>query len=269
MSCKLSVSGNSLKYSMKKALSILLFTCFSLATYAQKNVAATQKITYVGYIDLNTTTHQELDRENIILINDDKAASWMVLAANYKPINNDSNITVVPKNKMFSAVYKDYKNGKMIFDYSSMFLSNKNHFYTDVLTPMEWVITNRTKTIDGMQCLKALTIFRGRAYSAWFNSNIAISEGPWKFGGLPGLIIELYDEDRHMYWKMKELTLSSEAIPLMPESTTDFATMKKEFNSAYKKYIAANKSEQSVDPSCATCSSSMEVKVKTIENLVE
>ena len=248
---------------------LLLFICFNLKLYAQSNSVATHKIVYVGYLDLNTSAQKAADRENIILLNNDNAVSWVTLAKDYKAINNDSILTVTPKKKMFSAVYKDYKKGKMIFEYSSMFLSKKETMFTDSLVPMDWVITNRTKMIDSMQCLKALTIFRGRAYSAWFNPNIVISEGPWKFGGLPGLIIELYDEDRHMYWKLKSLTASTEEMPPVPLAKTDFASMKKEFNTAYQRYIAANKSDQPVDPSCATCNSSLEVKVKTIENLVE
>lgn len=44
-----------------------------------------------------------------------------------------------------------------------------------------------------MNCRKATGYFRGRNYIAWFCSDIPIPYGPWKLGGLPGLIIKAYD----------------------------------------------------------------------------
>lgn len=45
---------------------------------------------------------------------------------------------------------------------------------------------------------KATCTFRGREYTAWFCVDIPISNGPWKFGGLPGLILKVYDKD-HLF----------------------------------------------------------------------
>jgi GLPGLI family protein len=61
-----------------------------------------------------------------------------------------------------------------------------------------WEIGDQTKEILGYQCQKAICSFRGRDYIAWFAPDIAVSEGPWKFGGLPGLIMEAYDS-RNQY----------------------------------------------------------------------
>lgn len=250
----------------------ILFFLLSIAlklVCAQKNNLATHKIIYTGYIDLNSTTPKSPDLENTVLFNNERAISWNSVTKNFKPHNNDSSIAVVPKAKMLSSVFKDYKTSQMVFEYSSILLKDKNNFYSDDLIPMQWVITNRTKQIDSMECVKALTIFRGRAYSAWFNSNIPVSEGPWKFGGLPGLIIELYDEEKNIYWKLKTFTLSNEEMIIAPQSKGGFMLLKKEFNDGYRKYILANQAEEPVNPSCSTCSKHVEIKVKTIENLVD
>ena len=43
----------------------------------------------------------------------------------------------------------------------------------------------------------AVSDFRGRRWTAWFAPDISISDGPWKFSGLPGLIMEAYDTENH------------------------------------------------------------------------
>ena len=53
-----------------------------------------------------------------------------------------------------------------------------------------------TTTVIGYLCQKATCYFRGRNYTAWFTTDIPISNGPWKFGGLPGLILKIYDNDK-------------------------------------------------------------------------
>ena len=55
-------------------------------------------------------------------------------------------------------------------------------------------------TILGYPCHKATTRFRGRDYVAWYTEEIPFPYGPFKFGGLPGLITCIYDTQReHIY----------------------------------------------------------------------
>lgn len=58
-----------------------------------------------------------------------------------------------------------------------------------------WVITEETKKIGKYLCYKATTKnFRGRNYEVWFTYDIPVPTGPWKFHGLPGLILEVHDD---------------------------------------------------------------------------
>ncbi len=58
---------------------------------------------------------------------------------------------------------------------------------------INWIITDDTKMIKSYKCIKANTHFRGRDYTAWFTTDIPIIDAPWKFYGLPGLVMDIYD----------------------------------------------------------------------------
>lgn len=68
-----------------------------------------------------------------------------------------------------------------------------------------WTVTNETKKIGNFTCNKAKIFFRGRNYTVWFTKEIPASFGPWKFNGLPGLILEAYDTDKELYIYFKSL----------------------------------------------------------------
>lgn len=63
---------------------------------------------------------------------------------------------------------------------------------------MNWIIGTETKQINKFNCTVATATFKGRNYTAWFTSEIPISEGPWKFKGLPGLILSIEDDKRQV-----------------------------------------------------------------------
>jgi GLPGLI family protein len=60
--------------------------------------------------------------------------------------------------------------------------------------PMKWEITNVMEQQNGYPAQKAVTNFGGRVWTAWFTKEINISDGPYKFSGLPGLIVKLEDD---------------------------------------------------------------------------
>jgi len=69
-----------------------------------------------------------------------------------------------------------------------------------------WKIDNNaTAVILGMNCKKATCHYAGRDYEAWFAPEIPISDGPYKFGGLPGLIVKLQDSDNEHVFELREI----------------------------------------------------------------
>ena len=67
--------------------------------------------------------------------------------------------------------------------------------YSEPYPLMKWTLGKEIMEICGHKCQKATCHFRGRDFIAWFAPDIPIRKGPWKFGGLPGLIMKVYDKD--------------------------------------------------------------------------
>lgn len=65
--------------------------------------------------------------------------------------------------------------------------------YTEKIPKIRWTLGQERKTVLGYDCQQATCRFRGRDYVAWFAADIPLSYGPWKFHGLPGLILEVSD----------------------------------------------------------------------------
>jgi GLPGLI family protein len=61
--------------------------------------------------------------------------------------------------------------------------------------PIKWEITNDVEKQNGYSAQKAAVNFGGRIWTAWFTKDINVSDGPYKFSGLPGLIVKLEDEN--------------------------------------------------------------------------
>lgn len=66
--------------------------------------------------------------------------------------------------------------------------------YSEPLPAIDWELTEGERSILGYACRRARCTFRGRSYEAWYAPEIAVSAGPWKFGGLPGLILAIRDD---------------------------------------------------------------------------
>ena len=75
---------------------------------------------------------------------------------------------------------------------------------------------NEKKNIGTFSCKKATTKFRGRTYNAWYCADIPTFFGPWKFNGLPGLILEISDESKSFSWICKQVEIPSKNIIDIP-----------------------------------------------------
>ncbi|MFC0344220.1 MULTISPECIES: GLPGLI family protein [Epilithonimonas] len=67
---------------------------------------------------------------------------------------------------------------------------------------IDWILEKETKKIQQFTVQKATTNFGGRKWIAWFTKEIPVNEGPYKFRGLPGLILEIQDNKNQFYFNL-------------------------------------------------------------------
>ncbi len=108
-------------------------------------------------------------------------------------------------------VFKDFpENGITLLN---NYINKKNYKVSEKIH-FNWDIEHDSDTtILGFICNKATTTFAGRDYIAWYTIEVPKNEGPYKFRGLPGLIIKIRDkQNQHRF----ELTSINELKCIKP-----------------------------------------------------
>lgn len=120
----------------------------------------------------------------------------------------------------------------------SNLLYGKQIYVKEITPAINWKIEKEIKKIGNFTCKKATASFRGRNYTAWYTTDIALPFGPWKLNGLPGLILETYDTNKSVYWYFKSIeypTKTKEVVKYMKIPVKDKALSYDEFKDLQKK----------------------------------
>ena len=99
-----------------------------------------------------------------------------------------------------------------------------------------WQITSEIDTIHNYVCQKAICDFGGRTWEAWFTSELPFSDGPYKFCGLPGLILNIADTENHYSWKFLSIERPSELMMVYEVINDRIQTTKEGFFKLQKRY---------------------------------
>lgn len=173
----------------------LLFV-FSLLTAQKKD--HTLKVIYDLTYQIDSLDNQNIRSERMFLFTNKKLSSYEsevhYLKDSILKSNNPQGLFGISKSKFRYKIFKNKTEQKIntLYDYT------RYKFYIEENFPnLDWKIGTETKKILGFECTKANVNFAGRDYIAWFTNEIAISDGPYKFSGLPGLIMEIYDTKKH------------------------------------------------------------------------
>ncbi|PZR29282.1 MAG: hypothetical protein DI535_02765 [Citrobacter freundii] len=121
-----------------------------------------------------------------------------------------------PENaKVTIKVLKEYTSKKYYF---SAIYGIQYAQYVEAMPVINWQIFDEERKVAGYLCKKATTSFAGRDYVAWFTPEIEISDGPYKFTGLPGLILSMYDTRNHHVFTAQAVFKEPKSVELEEKS---------------------------------------------------
>ena len=87
-------------------------------------------------------------------------------------------------------------------------------------TPMNWKIENEKQKIGEFDAQKATTFYQGRKWTAWFAPEIPLQDGPYKFHGLPGLIVKVYNDNQTHVMELKAVKKNDNPVDFTKGSLT-------------------------------------------------
>lgn len=196
---------------------LIVISVFSVKAQNFKD-ELTYKVTYKLTYLLDSTDVENRKSEYMILYIGDELSLFSSRAktlANPITIRGNSGHTSRSALTQFQyEIIKNNKTQKLYYTLKIPKMGNLDWFYYESTNDLfEWKIETDSKEIKGYKVQKATTSFGGRNYIAWFSPEIPVSAGPYKFNGLPGLIIEISDTKNHWQFEfvgLKKLTSSEQ-----------------------------------------------------------
>lgn len=108
-------------------------------------------------------------------------------------VNNDSeNLVINTSSDRNEYVFKD------IIEKKAYYVETVEFQYIPIMDSIftsQWNLEDEFERVLGYQCQKATCSYGGRYYTAWFTPDIPFMNGPWRFHGLPGLILNIQSDD--------------------------------------------------------------------------
>lgn len=78
--------------------------------------------------------------------------------------------------------------------YLKLFINDIHYIVQNDQLDFDWNLEDEYRTIHHFKCQKATTHFMNNKITAWFTEEIPIAYGPHVWTGLPGLVLEVYDD---------------------------------------------------------------------------
>lgn len=181
---------------MKRSF-LLFFVLILNLSFAQTN-----QFVY-RYISVPDSTQIDVSESEIMIlnINDDKSEFF-----SFNAFQSDSTMSDGTKKGLWIML-----SDKKMSNYRVEKFNNSNElkfitplgnarYFVDQNTNFNWKLYPEYTTILNFKAQKATTEFGGRQWTAWFAKDIPFQDGPYKFEGLPGLIVKIEDSTKsHLF----------------------------------------------------------------------
>ncbi len=114
-------------------------------------------------------------------------------------------------------------------------LGNDEFQYTETLNH-DWKLGNKTQILKGYNCRNATVSYGGREWEAWYATDLPINAGPYKFRGLPGLIVKITDATNSYDFELYSLKEKSNVPVVKSYHLKPLAERKLITREAFNKY---------------------------------
>jgi len=112
--------------------------------------------------------------------------------------------STIPKNRVKFEVIKNFDDSLTSSYYENIFIHNYKNNYHKAL---EYELVDKDTILLGYNCKMAKANLSGRKYTLWYSPEISINDGPYKFSGLPGLVLEVYDDKRQHIFELVKIEI--------------------------------------------------------------
>lgn len=220
---------------MKIVLSTILL-CFSFWSQGQNN-SRDINVTY-SYINLglnkNVNCELNISQQKSLFVFDLKNNEDSVFVDEYEVVN----FSITGNDSIGTWVYKDFGKEELIFrDFVFTNKTNKPFIVTESMPQFEWDILDIREKVNNIDCQKATTTFRGRTYDVWYALDLPVNNGPWKFHGLPGLIVKVISSDSKIQFTITGIKKSTDDFATQDELATDDTITLSEYASYREKAL--------------------------------
>jgi len=262
-----------------KKISLALLLVIGFSSFAQNRF-------FYDYKFIPDSTDKTNVLKEIMLLDIDKSGSKYYgqekfIADSTSRADLERQLKLSPNNISIS---RNDKPGMITYKVTKQYPDFKTHLFTKISSDNykieedkkpEWKILPDKQKIGEYNAQKATTKYGGREWTAWFSTDLPFQDGPYKFYGLPGLIVKIEDTTgSHIMTlvgnKKVAQAAASEKEPELPQNIRVFGMGGKElevtedqFRKAWKDYVndpAKNMREMMMRN---TDNSKMTFKVKT------
>ena len=202
------------------------------------------EISYTLIWKEDTNNLERVRKENMILLIGDKTSLFM--SENFYDMVHfgrqaeregrlqqffDRNEMEKYRTRFSYRIFKNFPEGK--YTYNDKVIPDYLE-YTEDFSVFNWDFSDQTDTIGNYIAQSAHCFYGGRKWVAWYTTEIPINDGPYKFYGLPGLIIKMYDEKEHYVFEMTKLERFEHGINIEYEDRGWMQTTMADFLKAKK-----------------------------------
>jgi GLPGLI family protein len=185
---------------MKKIFALILFGATMLSAQTNRFI---YEYKYIPNIKEKDTVRKDLMALDIT----DKGSVYQSMSKMERDSIMNVKMELIMKNIQRGSTNLDFSDGKfnrgtvnytVVKEYPqyAVFLNERissNQYKISSNKKQEWKISPDKQKIGNYTAQKATTSFGGREWIAWFTTELPFPDGPYKFHGLPGLIIKLED----------------------------------------------------------------------------